>query len=374
MKRMVCVLCLFSLFTVMPLFGQEGSGSIHPLEIDMYRSYAVDVTIGHRYEWSELEEGTIKLETGHKIEFYFRVNKRPVLIPEEYVLELSTDMDNAKWQYELREPVKASKTYVWETPYEHDKSYFDLQLTAVVPKTIDKVKEPGFKKPEVEEDYVLDGIKEKTCCVKLSVYKSYDPAVGPGDFDSTIAEIEYQATNERINRFVTEIDENIATGELRKEWSENFPEQSEEATKALSSIQEMANEITALSEEGHPGWALELSREFNNVAQDLEELHGEKRTPLYLYFFLAILCVGGGLFAGTFLQKLKGTGKPSAEYFDGVLRGLEKTARDIEEYRNSITGIDEPKVRETRLRLTQFGKQIENEISNLKLFRGDMYE
>lgn len=365
---MVCVLCLFSLFTVMPLFGQEGSGSIHPLEIDMYRSYAVDVTVGHRYEWSELEEGTIKLETGHKIEFYFRVNKRPVLIPEEYVLELSTDMDNAKWQYELREPVKASKTYVWETPYEHDKSYFDLQLTAVVPKTIDKVKEPGFKKPEVEEDYVLDGIKEKTCCVKLSVYKSYDPAVGPGDFDSTIAEIEYQATNERINQFVTEIDENIATDELREELDKNFGQGVDEV---FSSAQSMASEIRALSEQGHPGWALELSREFNDVVEGILELRG--RTPLYIYFLLAILCVGGGLFAGTFLQKLKGTGKPSAEYFDGVLRGLEKTARDIEEYRNSITGIDEPKVRETRLRLTQFRKQIENEISNLKLFRGDMY-
>lgn len=374
MKRLfvVFVLCFF---TVMPLYGEERSGSIHPLEIDLFKSYAVDVTVGHRYEWSELEGGTLKLETGHRIEFFFTINKRPVLIPENYVLEVSTDMDDAKWQYELREPVKASRTYVWETPYEHDKAYFNLQLTAVVPKTIDKVKEPNFKRPDVEEDYVLDGIMEKTCCVRLAVYKSYDPAVGPGDFDSTVAEIKYQATNQRINQFMTEIQQNIALDELRVDWDKKFVAYSEEANTAFSSFQDVANEIKVLGEEGHPGWSLEISREFSDVVEDVQEIPGPPEgTPLYIYFLLAIICAGGGLFAGTFLQKLKGPGKPSAEYLDGVLRGLEKTTKDIEEYRNSIAGIDEPEVRETRLRLTQYRKQIENEVSNLKFFRGDMYE
>jgi len=374
--KRIFVVFMLCLFTVMPLFAQEKS--IHPLEIDIYRSYAVDVTVGQRYEWSQLEEGNIKLETGHQIEFFFTINRRPVLIPEEYVLELSTDMDNAKWQYEMREPVKASKTYVWETPYEHEKAYFEVQLTAFVPKTIDKVKEPGFQRPEVEEDYVLDGIKVKTCSVKLAVYKSYGPD-GPGDFDSTVAEITYQATNQRINQFVTEINQNLATDDL-EDWDEKsernkFKEYKKEADKALSSIEDMANEIRNLSEEGHPGWALNLSRKFKDVVRNLQKLPGEKGgTPFYIFLLLAIFCCGGGLLAGTFLYRLKGSRKPSVEYLDITLKGLEKTARNIEDYRSSIAGIDESVVRETRLKLSQFRKQIETEISNLKYFKSDTYE
>ncbi len=370
--KMIPLSVFLCLCMVLPLCAQEES--IYPLEINELESYAVDVTVGKRYEWAQLEEG-VKLETGHKIEFYFTIDCRitPVLIPEDYVLELSTDMDRAVWQYELRESVQTSKAYVWNAEEEHEWARFHVQLTGFVPKTIDKIKEPGFQKPQVEEDYILDGIKEKTCYVKLAVYKSYLKGTDLGDFDSTIAEISYLATNQRINQLSTEMNKNLSTDLLEKDWNKKYVDHLEEAGTALSSIEDMAGEIESLSREGHPGWALELSKSFQSMTQNLQYLPAPGKFPLFSFLAVAILCAGGGLVAGAFLSRTRKPG-PSAESLDMAVSALGMIVKDMEEHRKSIASIDDPTVRQTRVKLGKFMEQIERQMSNLRYFKADRFE
>jgi hypothetical protein len=367
--KLLYAILLFCLFTL-PLFAQEES--IYPLEINKYESYAVDVTTGKRYEWSQLEEG-VKLETGHKIEFYFTIDRRitAVLIPDNYVLELGTDMDRAVWQYELRESVQGSKAYVWHAKEEHEWSRFTVQLTAYVPKTIDKTKEPGFQRPQVEEDYVLDGIKEKTCCVKLAVYKSFKEG-RPGDLDSIVTEISYVATNERIGQFASEIDENLSLIRLEKELSEKYPHHKESADAVLSSSGGLADEIQSLSKDGHPGWALELSQKFESMTENVSELPGPTPFPLFSFLAVAILCAGGGLVAGAFLSRIRRP-SPSEDSLDSVVSALDGIVKDMEEHRKSMATVDDPNVRQNRVMLGRFMERIERQVSNLKYFRTDKY-
>jgi hypothetical protein len=366
------IIILLCLFVTVPLYAQEES--IHPLELNKLESYAVDVTVGQRYEWTQLEEG-VKLETGHKIEFYFTIDRRiaPILIPEHYVLELSTDMDKAVWQYELRESVQTSKTYVWDTEEEHDWARFHVQLTAFVPKTIDKIKEPEFQKPDMEEDYILDGIMEKSCYVKLAVHKSYTMGVGPGDYDSTVSEITYLATNQRINQLSIEIDKNLSTDLLVRTWSEKYIEGTEKVEAVLSSIEGMGTEIESLSKEGHPGWALNLSKRFKTMVQNLQYLPAPEKFPLFSFLAVAILCAAGGLAAGAFLSRMRKPG-PSAESLSSAVNALDRLAREMEQHRKSIATIDDPAMRQTRVKLGRFIEQIERQISNLKYFRAEKYQ
>lgn len=77
------------------------------------RSYVLDITSNKRYLISEFESGEVRLYSGSELEFHLILTRAASYIPGNLVLEVRTDLDLIKWQYEDMTNSETSSWVVW---------------------------------------------------------------------------------------------------------------------------------------------------------------------------------------------------------------------------------------------------------------------
>ncbi|ODS40983.1 MAG: hypothetical protein A7315_02235 [Candidatus Altiarchaeales archaeon WOR_SM1_79] len=190
-------------------------------------------------EFKDLNPEDKKLHEGHTIMVYAHVKKVVSTVPDDYVLELESDLDNARYMlyYERDEKSCRSKIYVWDNDFDHRRHEFGIHLIGQVPKPTVLAKDPNF------DDYSEgSGPGEgDTAAIKLAIFafRDADGDLGPKEQEVIGHEMAFKATNPTIEKYLKEIEKNckeIPCGNIKK-----------------------------LAENGHVGWALEISRELKDV-------------------------------------------------------------------------------------------------------------
>lgn len=304
MKRLSCVSGVVLLLAF--LFLAVGTASAQDvLRLDVDKSYVINLDEGGKKTSYTDFLGTEPYD-GNKLEFHIYVNKvekTPIL--DEYVLKLETNLENPQWKFgdELR---NSAEWIVWKGKEEHESAIPKVILSGEVPKPIKKVKEPGFP-------YDLDGIGKRDAYVKLTVGTTSDGATLEAIIQKLEPSMEFFSTSEEIQSAKSTIDENL-----------------EEARANIGEETDLERDIRDLYEEGHPGWASQLSEHYKAPVV-------AERQPLGLYIVLALIL---GLLLGSvcaYLYVSRGGGK--GVDVSQISEDLDETSGRIDEKSSSINAI-----------------------------------
>ena len=288
------------------LFLAVGTASAQDvLRLDVDKSYVINLDEGGKKTSYTDFLDTDQFE-GNKLEFHIYVNKvekTPIL--DEYVLKLETNLENPQWKFgdELR---SSAEWIVWKGKEEHESAIPKVILSGEVPKPIKKVKDPGFP-------YDLDGIGKRHAYVKLTVGTTSDGATLETIIQKLEPSMEFFSTSEEIQSAKSTIDKNL-----------------EEARANIGEETDLERDIRDLYEEGHPGWASQLSEHYKAPVV-------AERQPLGLYIVLALIL---GLLLGSvcaYLYVSRGGGK--GVDVSQISEDLDETSGRIDEKSSSINAI-----------------------------------
>jgi hypothetical protein len=237
---------LFSTFSIILLLSALlaiGIASAQDvLKIDERRSY-VWTEEGDKIPYAEFLN-TDQYD-GVELEFRIYVSKTGDPIPDNYVLELRTNMDKPRdWKFG-DDIYHSASAVVWKGKDEHDYQFpSPIILTGVVPEPIRQVKEPGFEK------YNIEGIGKDEVYVELTVGTSRDGAVLETIQQKLSPSMKFFSTNKGIEVAKREIEKNL-----------------EEARGKIGRT-DLEEDIWGLYEEGHPGWASKLSAHYKELIME----------------------------------------------------------------------------------------------------------
>jgi len=244
---------------------------------------------------------------GDKLEFNIYVRKTGSPILDDYVLELRTNMEDPEWKFGTEPPYHSANVIVWKGKEEHEYERMKILLTGEVPKPIRKVKEPGF------EAYDIYGIGEGEVYVELTVGTSKDGKTLERIIQKLEPSMEFLSTNKEIQDAEDKIDKNL-----------------EEARGKIGGT-DLEEDIRKLYEEGHPGWASELSEHYKKLSVAAEP------PPLTLYIILAVILglILGSAFVYVYVSRGGGKGVDVSL----ISAELNDTSGKIEEKSSSINAI-----------------------------------
>ncbi len=275
------------------------------LRLDEDKSYVINLNTGGTKTYYTDFLDTDQFE-GHKLEFHIYVNKvekAPIL--DEYVLKLETNMENPEWKFgdDLRH---SAEWIVWKGKEEHERMVPKVILSGEVPKPIRKVKEPGFA-------YDIDGIGKREVYVKLTVGTTRDGATLETIIQPLEPSMKFFSTNKEIQDAEDKIDKNL-----------------EEARGKIGGT-DLEEDIRKLYEEGHPGWASEISEHYKKLSVAAEP------PPLTLYILLAVILglILGSAFVYVYVSRGGGKGVDVSQ----ISSELDETSGKIEEKSSSINAI-----------------------------------
>jgi len=302
MKRLFYILLVVLTFGL--LFLSVGIASaLDVLRLDEEKSYVLNLETGSKTSYTTFLESE-QLE-GNRLEFWIYVSRTENPALPDYVLELRTDMDNPEWKF--GDVFSHSANWVvWKGEEEHEFPIpSPIILSADVPKPIRPVKEPGF------ESYDLKGISKEVVEVKLTVGKMRDENITY--IQELTPSMKFFSTSEEIQNAKHEMEENFtyARGKI-------------DGTDLEEAIRE-------LYEEGHPGWASELSEHYKKLSVAAEP------PPLALYALLSVivgLILGSG-FMYVYVSRGGGKGVDVSQ----ISAELNDTSGRIEEKSSSINAI-----------------------------------
>ena len=249
---------LFSTFSIILLLSALlaiGIASAQDvLRLDEHRSYVWTET-GEKIPYVDFLN-TDQFE-GDVLEFRIYVSKTGVPIPDNYVLELRTNMDKLRvWKFGDDIYYHSASVIVWQGKNEHAYPFpSPIILTGVVPEPIRQVKEPGFEK------YNIEGIGKDEVYVELTVGTSRDGATLETIQQKLSPSMKFFSTDEGIKAAKREIEKNL-----------------EEARGKIGRT-DLEEDIWGLYEKGHPGWASKLSAHYKELIMERFENYFAEEEP-----------------------------------------------------------------------------------------------
>lgn len=268
----VYILLFFSLFTNIA-YGEEF------LSID--ESSYVDIN-GQPIKLSDFRNSDQLLMEKQKIEAHIKFKKIASNPRDTYVLKMETDLTNPQWQFMIDEKIvdfsDKGEWETWKSQY-HGVNYFEIIITGYVPQPSVEIEEPKFEK----KGYTGKGpglIKRK-----IARFKVIDEKIIT---QQEFVEYSVTPTNDDVKRYLNEINTNLNT-------SLSLPEEYSEL------LRDMRQNILKLSNEGHIGWALEMSKSFEGMVNKLNTIiiipRKESNTVL-IAVITALIAVCIGFIAG----------------------------------------------------------------------------
>jgi len=275
------------------------------LKLDEDTSYVLNLETGSKQTYVDFLDS--KQFEGDRLEFNIYVGKTGNPILDDYVLVLRTDLDNPEWKFG-DDIYHSASVFVWKGAEAHEALVPKIVLSGDVPKPIrTNIKEPGF------EAYDLWGIGEKDVYVELTVGTTTDGTT----LDTIIQKLEpsmtFFSTTEDIQDAQSEMEQNL-----------------EEARGKIGGT-DLEEDIRRLSEEGHPGWASQLSEHYNELSVAAEP------PPLTLYVILSVLVglILGSAFVYVYVSRGGGKGVDVSQ----ISAELNDTSGRIEEKSSAINTI-----------------------------------
>ena len=305
LKLRICISAgaFLILLTLLVLYLVPGAAALEVLKLNVDRSYVRNLDTGVEHNYTEVL-GSNQLE-GERLEFHIYVSKTGSPILENYVLELYTDMSDPEWKF--GDNISHSGNWiVWEGKEAHEGIFpSPIILSAEVPKPLKKVKEPGF------EAYDLDGLSKKEVEVRLSVGRMEGGNITYIQKLSPV--MRFYATNKKILAANRSIEANLTIAE---------------SDIGKTGLEE---DIRRLYEEGHPGWAMLLSRHYRELSAEMAP------PPLALYLILAVVL---GLILGAasvYVYATRGGGR--GVDIEAATSALEDVSGQIDANSSSISRI-----------------------------------
>ncbi len=305
MKRLFYVSLAVLALTLLVLSVGIGFAAVQDvLRLDEENSYVLNLETGSKLRYVEFLDS--KQFEGDRLEFHIYVSKTGNPILDDYVLELRTNMENPEWKFGDNFSHSAN-WIVWKGKEEHERMVPTVILSGDVPKPIRKVKEPGF------EAYDIYGIGEGEVYVELTVGTSKDGRTLERIIQKLEPSMKFFSTNKEIQDAKTEMDKNL-----------------EEARGKIGGT-DLEEDIRKLYEEGHPGWASELSEHYKKLSVAAEP------PPLSLYIILAVILglILGSAFVYVYVSRGGGKGVDVSQ----ISAELNDTSGKIEEKSSSINAI-----------------------------------
>jgi hypothetical protein len=275
------------------------------LKLDEGTSYVLNLETGSKQTYVGFLSS--KQFEGDRLEFNIYVSKTGNPILDDYVLELRTNLDNPEWKFG-DEIYHAANVLVWKGKDAHDALVPKIVLSGDVPKPIrTNIKEPGF------EAYDIRGIGEIGVYVELTVGTTKDGATLATIIQKLEPSMAFDSTTEKIQEAQSEIAQNL-----------------DEARGKLGET-DLEEDIRRLGEEGHPGWASQLSAHYKALSVQAEP------PPLTLYVLLAVLLglIIGAAFVYVYVSRGGGKGVDVSQ----ISTELQDTSGRLEEKSSSLTTI-----------------------------------
>jgi hypothetical protein len=311
-KKQLGILALIALFCTL-LFLSIGIGIASAqqdvLRLDVDKSYVINLDTGGTKTFYREFLNTEQLE-GHTLEFHIyvdKVEKAPIL--DEYVLKLETNLEGPpEWKFGVEPAHRSAEWIVWKGKEEHEPPLGQIILTGEVPKPIIPVEEPGF-----EAYKETKGIGRREVYVKLTVGTTRDGATLETIIQPLEPAMTFSSTTEKIQDAQSEIAQNL-----------------DEARGKIGST-DLEEDIRRLAEEGHPGWASQLSAHYKALSVQAEP------PPLTLYVLLAVLL--GLIIGATFVYVYVSRGGGKGVDVSQISTELQDTSGRLEEKSSSLTAI-----------------------------------
>jgi len=276
------------------------------LRLDEDESYVLNLETGSKQTY-EVFLNSDQFE-GTRLEFNIYVSKiEKVHILDDYVLKLETNMENPEWKFG-DDIYHSAEVIVWKGKEEHERMVPKVILSGEVPKPIKTVEEPGFVAYKE-----IDGIGKREVYLKLTVGTMRDEATLETIIQNLKPTMEFYSTNEGIQQAKSEMDDNL-----------------EEARGKIGPTG-LEEEIRKLYEEGHPGWASELSGHYKELSVAAEP------PPLTLYVILSVMLglMLGSVFVYVYASRGGGKGVDVSQ----ISAELDDTSGKIDEKSSSINAI-----------------------------------
>ncbi len=308
MKRLFYVSLAVLALTLLVLSVGIGIAAVQDvLRLDEENSYVLNLETGRKLSYAELlrPENNKQFE-GDRLEFNIYVSKTGNPILDDYVLELRTNMENPEWKFGDNFS-RSANWIVWKGKEEHERMVPKVVLSGDVPKPIRKVKEPGF------EAYDIYGIGEGEVYVELTVGTSKDGKTLERIIQKLEPSMKFLSTSEGIQDAESMIKKNL-----------------EEARGKIGGT-DLEEDIKKLYEEGHPGWASEISGHYKKLSVAAEP------PPLTLYIILSVILglILGSVFVYVYISRGGGKGVDVSQ----ISAELDETSGKIEEKSSSINAI-----------------------------------
>ncbi len=305
-KGLFSILLVILLLSTLLAIGNASADDV--LKIDERRSYVTNLATGEdRQTYAEFLD-TDQFE-GDELEFRIYVDKTGVPIPDNYVLELRTNLDKPRdWKFGDEISHTASQI-VWQGKYEHAYPFpSPIILTGVVPEPIRQVKEPGFEK------YNIEGIGKDDVYVELTVGTSRDGATLETIQQKLSPSMLFYSTDRGIQDAERKINESLGA-----------------ANAKVGGTTKMEQDIMGLYEGGHPGWASKLSEDYKELASTIEA------PPIALYVIISIILglILGSAFVYVYVSRGGGKGVDITQ----ISSELDDTSERITEKSSSINAL-----------------------------------
>jgi hypothetical protein len=349
-KAYICFCILF-----FSLFCTVQSQQVLPLEIDKNKSQVWNKTTGETWKYSEFialskEERTFP--EGHKFHFEFVIKNSydSSSIPPDYRIDLTTNLSDPTWTY-LGDEIEDPKATIWDTTEEHNSTEFTIELDAKIPQPVSEVTEPHF-----EDIKKLQGLVRRELFIRIDVR----------DTDETIQELtndmKLYSTRKDLEQYMEQV-KKLTLVRTEKKFNEEF-ENSENTIKELSTLRET---IVLLAEQGHPGWAYDLSQNLMSFDESMGHLKHESNGCPWLFLVIIGLMIGAvsGVFLGA---KFMRSTQPSLPNLEEQIAKIESVRGRIQEIREKD---DKRKIEligpESELKdISRRMKTIQTEINNIK--------
>ena len=175
-------------------------------------------------------------------------------IPIEYRINLYTSLDNPIWTY--RDNTKKDNAWIiWNTSLEHNIREIRIKLEGKIPKPVWNVTEPHF------EDMELLGIVQRELYIQINVTD------GVQTIQELTRNLTLHATDENLKGYMEET-KGVGLAQTNAKMNEAF----EGSSSAVSKLSNLREKIIRLAEEGHPGWAYDLSQDLEAFDEAMGEL------------------------------------------------------------------------------------------------------
>jgi len=275
------------------------------LKLDEDTSYVLNLETGSKQTYVDFLSS--KQFEGDRLEFNIYVGKTGNPILDDYVLELRTNLDNPEWKVG-DDIYHAATVLVWKGAEAHEALVPKIVLSGDVPKPIrTNIKEPGF------EAYDIRGIGEIGVYVELTVGTTNDGSTLSTIIQKLEPSMTFLSTTEDIQDAQSEMEQNL------------------EEARGKIGVTDLEEDIRRLSEEGHPGWASQLSAHYNELSVAAEP------PPLTLYVILSVLVglILGSAFVYVYVSRGGGKGVDVSQ----ISADLNDTSGRLDEKSSSINAI-----------------------------------